>query len=57
MPLTNYKANYEDEAIYKAFYLEHSTSTNYIAEEETQLEDSFAIQEEEPTSKVRMREA
>ena len=51
IPLANYKANYKDKAIYKAFYkavyevfhLEHSTSTNYITEEETQSEDSFVI--------------
>ena len=46
------------EAFYKAFHSEHSTSANHVtAEEETQPEDSSAIQEEEPTSKARMREA
>ena len=54
-------ANHEDEAVHKAFHSEHSTSFNHIAEEETQSENSFAIQEEEPTSKptskAGMREA
>ena len=43
MPSANHKDEAIYEAIHKAFHLEHSTSANHIAEEETQSEDSFAI--------------
>ena len=34
MPLANYEADYKDEVIYKAYYLEYLVLSNYIVEEE-----------------------